>query len=175
MRDRLRLGCLGERTNSRMAAERAGERYEVVGFQNMDAVFESLRRGEADRIIVPVENSITGIIRNYYNRAIESGLRVIDEIVIPIIHCIAARSEQIGFVLSHEQALMQCTNYLDQHFPESYRGAVCSTEEAARMISQASTNGAAIASLDTCTHYRLRVIAQDIAKGNKSKFWVCER
>jgi prephenate dehydratase len=175
MRDRLRLGCLGERTNSRKAAERAGERYEAVGFQNMDAVFESLGRGEVDRIIVPVENSITGRIGNYYNRVIERGLRVIDEIVIPIVHCIAARSEQIGFVLSHEQALMQCAGYLDLHFPESYRGAVCSTEEAARMISQASTNGAAIASLEACTHYRLRMIAQDIAKGNKSKFWVCEK
>jgi len=173
---KIRLGCLGERTNSVAAALKLRGEYELIRFEDMACVFNALKEGRVERIIVPVENSISGRIE-YANWVENEELKKADEVEIPIIYCIGAKGigYKIGFVLSHEQALKQCSKYLDRNFNDAARYAMQSTEEAARFIAQVPGNGAAIASPDTCKYFKLNVLAEDIVRRNRSKFWVCEK
>ena len=179
MNRKMRIGCLGPHTNSALAAEKAANiGDQVVFFDSMLDVLLALAKNLTDRIVVPVRNSITGEI-SYKGVAERMGLRRTEEsreIIIPINHCIASRGADVGFVLSHREALAQCTGYLNERFPTAYRGEMASTGEAARFIAEVSSNnGAAIAGLPTCLHYRLRVIDTEIAKNNYSTFWVFQR
>jgi prephenate dehydratase len=164
----MKFGCLGPRTNSAIAAKKLRTIDELVYFGSMELVFEALKQDNVDRIIVPVCNSITGDIK-YRSLIIQYGFEIEREINIQIRHCIASSNGSIDIVMSHEQALKQCSDYLDVNFPNTIRQATDSTEQAARTVSK-NREGAAIAGLETCLYYGLRIIGKDIVKDNYSTF-----
>ena len=103
-----------------------------------------------------------------------AGLKRVDKVIIPIRHCIGCANGNVDFVVSHEQALLQCSSYLDKKFPGIEIRKVESTEAGARIVSK-SKKGIAIATLDTCKHYGLTIVEEDIVPDNHSEFWVLER
>lgn len=169
----MKLGMLGERTNSRRAAEMARGSYEFVSYPSIGEVFDALARGEVGRIIVPVKNSITGEIREYTSVIEARELRCAERIVIPIRHCLARgrKRPHVGFIASHKQALRQCARYLRKNYPGIYKEEMPSTEEAARFVAGIGL-GAAIADAGVCRQYGLEIIATDIARYNFSIFEV---
>ena len=169
----MKLGCLGPRTNSANAAKKLRTIDELVYFGNMDLVFEALEQDIVDRIIVPVCNSITGDIK-YRFLITQYGFEIEREISVQIRHCIASSNGSLDVVMSHEQALKQCADYLDLTLPNARRQATDSTEQAARIVSE-TRKGAAIASLETCLYHGLRIIEQDIVKDNYSTFVVLRK
>ncbi len=171
----MRIGYLGPKTNSELAVGMLKGAFEHVRLPSIDEVVKTLYRGGVDRAVIPVRNSITGAITDHLDMITQYGLSVVDEISIPIRHCIAGMSRDVGFIMSHPEALKQCSTYLDKHFPYTYRGAVNSTAWAAEFISHIRGNGAAIAREDTCRHYGLPILEKDIVRNNISSFYVCEK
>jgi prephenate dehydratase len=174
----MKLGYLGPGTNSENAAREyaahvAGLGLILIPYSGMEQVFDALGLKEADLIVVPIRNSITGDI-GYKKLAERRGLRKIDEFVIPIRHCIAAKRGAVNLVelvVSHEEVLRQCKGYLDRNFPHWERISAESTNRAAKMASEEGRL-AAIAGLETCIKYGLKIIKRDIIKENYSTFWV---
>jgi len=134
------LGPLGTYSHQ-CAHEKFGENAEYVEQPTIAAVFDIVS-DEIPYGVVPQQNSTFGSVTETYDNlrrpAVGSSLFVRGDIAISIQHCLAARPgvkpEEITRILSHEQALGQCTNYLSRHYPNATRRKVSSTGRAAEML-----------------------------------------
>ena len=97
------------------ALEILGPDVELLPKPTFDALFEAAVSGEADRAVVPIENSLAGSIHENYDRLRARPLHIIAETQLRIVHCLIARPgaslEAIERVSSHPVALAQCRRF----------------------------------------------------------------
>jgi len=144
----LTLGPAG--TYSHRAARAVADDAEIAFQESVTAVVEAVATGDADRGVVPVENSIEGSVTECLDALADDDVAVLREVVTPIRHALIARGETFEVVASHPQALAQCRSYLDREHPGADREAVAST---ARGVERARADPAvaAIAHPDAAT------------------------
>ena len=100
-------------------------------YPSIEAVFEAVVRHEVERGLVPIENVIQGPVTetldNLYRYA--AHLKLVDMLVLPIQHTLGVLSPatQIKRVLSKDQALKQCSAYLQAHYPQAQQVEMAST------------------------------------------------
>jgi prephenate dehydratase len=140
--------------------------------------FDALGAGEVSRAVLPVENSLGGIVQEVNDLLWgRPGLRVAGEVVHPIKHCLLGRArERPVRAISHPQALAQCAGWLKSHGIEPV--PFHDTAGAARQLAEWRQPGtAAIASATAATRYGLDVLARDIQDddSNRTRFLVVER
>jgi prephenate dehydratase len=132
-----------------------------------DAIL-AVERGEAERALVPFENSIEGSVRSTLDTLAfdTEAVTIAGEHDFPVhAHLIAREGiemEQIAAILSHPQPLAQCAGFLREQLPGVERRSVSSTAEAVRMVSESVRPWAAIgaraaAELYGCTVLRERI------------------
>lgn len=143
-------------------------------------VFEGVESGLYDYGIVPVENTLGGVVGQVNELLIGTPLHVVGAVELPIHHCLLALPDmeyrEIRTAFSHPQALAQCRRFLMRngikpvtHFD---------TAGAARMVSEKSIQGAAaIASRLSGTLYNLEIIKEGIEDldRNLTRFLVLSR
>lgn len=146
----------------------------------IDSVFSQVESGECNYGVVPVENSTEGMVSHTLDNFIDSGLKISGEVEMAITHHLLAAAgtqrKDVKRILAHEQALAQCRNWLDQHWPGVPREAVSSNGEAARLA--ASTPGAAAIAGDMAAElYGLEKLAQHIEDyaDNTTRFLIIGR
>ncbi|HWX25544.1 MAG TPA: prephenate dehydratase [Vicinamibacteria bacterium] len=114
---RLIVAIQGERgAFSHEAARRhLGEAIELLPRSTFDALFAAVASGEADRAVVPIENSLVGSIHENYDRLRALPLHIVGETQVHVRHCLIARPgatlASIRRVASHPVALAQCTRF----------------------------------------------------------------
>ncbi len=149
-------------------------------------LFEGLKAGKFERIIVPIENSIEGSVHATMDLLYQyEGLFLNQEIVLPINQCLMAKSklapDQIEHVASHPQALAQCREYLHSHLPKAQTHPTPSTAAAAEWATNGSLEReyktdkiAVIGNKELSHHYPLIMIAEGISdkKNNLTRFLV---
>ena len=129
--------------------------------KTFEEMFESVRKGEAERAIVPIENSKAGRIADTQRLIPNSQLKIIGEYFLEIKHCLmgiqGATLETIKRVYSHEQAIAQCRNNIIKLDKEMKVAA--DTAGAAKLIAQWNNKeDAAIASELAAKIYNLNII-----------------
>jgi prephenate dehydratase len=103
-----------------------------------------------DQAVVPIENSLEGSVTTTLDALAgdASGVRIVAEVVRPIEHCLIAREgvalDDIARVLSHPQALAQCSRFLHARLPDARTEVSGSTAEAVRTAVASSEPLAAI-------------------------------
>ena len=135
--------------------------------------------GTVAAAVVPVENSVQGGVTATLDTLWSlsapccppdapdpygpQGLEIVRGLVLPIRHALlgSARMEDISEVISHPQALGQCSTWLNNHLPQALQLPTASTAEAARMVKGSRFRGA-IASLDAAREQDLNVLAYPI-------------
>jgi chorismate mutase / prephenate dehydratase len=131
----------------------------------IDTVFTQVESGECNYGVVPVENSTEGMVSHTLDTFIDSGLKISGEVELAIVHhlLVAAHTDKgsITRICAHQQALAQCRNWLDAHWPGVERVAVSSNGEAARMALQ-TPGVAAIAGDMAADLYGLEKLAERI-------------
>ena len=107
------------------------------------AAIRAVAEGEADRALVPFENSIEGAVRSTLDTLAFEGfpVTIAGEHDHPIRNSLIARTEvpleRIEVVLSHPQASAQCARFIREQLPEAQVRAAASTAEAVREVAAA--------------------------------------
>ena len=93
--------------------------FEMLCCTTFTDLFESVASGSASHAVLPVRNSIAGIVLNNQERVVDGGFVVHESLLLPIRQCLIARPgakpESIRRIASHAVALQQCAKWIAAH------------------------------------------------------------
>ena len=155
----------------------------ISGLPTFRRVFEAVAAGEAERGVVPVENSIGGSIADVLAGLLETdAVRIVGERWDRIGHALLALPgtalDEVLEIRSHPQAIRQCAASLRKRLPQAELVEAFDTAGAARQIAQDKLDGvAAIASARTAGLYGLDILAEHVEseQSNVTRFLVIAR
>lgn len=139
-----------------------GENSHIDYYDTFDKVFESVNSGNADYGVLPIENSTAGSVEGTYKLLERYEMYLCGRLSIPVNHVLAAKSKNITIekVISHEQALHQCSDFLKE---KGYRQRTAeNTSIAAKTVADSSENIACICSAHCARLYGLEILAENI-------------
>ena len=138
--------------------------------------------GEADEVVVPVENSLEGAVTSTTDLLIhETALKIKREIIVPIRHCLVVppgakgvRLADVAVVFSHPQGAAQCRGYLERRLPRAAFSASLSTAAAVKDMLRSDRSAAAVSSRRAAELFGAVVAAHGIedAAHNQTRFVV---
>lgn len=137
---------------------------------------EAIKNGEADYAVLPIENSLAGIVSENYDLMVEYDNCIVGEQIIRINHALLAlpgvTKSDITDIYSHPQALMQCSKYLDAHREwekHSYKNTAMASQ---KVKEDGKMHKAAIGSKLNAAIYGLQVLEEAIQdnKNNYTRF-----
>ena len=138
------------------------------------SVIKSIAYNNCDAAVVPIENSVEGGVTATLDALWKfPELNINKAIVLPIKHALISDGEMsdISEVLSHPQALAQCSEWLSDNLPDAITLSTNSTSEAVNMV-KGSTFRAAIGSKSLVKIEGLKELAFPIndVSGNCTRF-----
>ena len=148
---RKQVAYLGPKgTYAEKAAEMLAEfaNYEspiFVPCKGLHSVIKSIAYKNCDAAVVPIENSVEGGVTATLDALWKfSDLKISLAIVLPIKHALISSGNlsDISEVLSHPQALAQCSQWLSENLPEAILLPTNSTSEAVNMVKGSSFRAA---------------------------------
>ncbi|MTH98725.1 prephenate dehydratase [Roseibium sp. RKSG952] len=165
---------------SHEACSNARPDMEALPCRTFEDVIESVRSGEAELAMLPVENTTYGRVADIHRLLPHSGLHIIDEafvrVHINLLGVPGAKLEDITEAHSHLVLLPQCAGFLAKH---GIRGRVSpDNARAAREVAEAGDkHSAALASELAGEIYGLNVLARHIEDqgDNTTRFLVMSR
>ena len=167
-------GTYGERAARSLMKLEDIENPVLVACSGLRSVVEHVADGRCESAVVPVENSVEGGVTAILDALWSySNLRIRRAVVLPIRHALLSSGplEGISEVLSHPQALAQCSGWLARHLPQAVQLPASSTAEAARMV-RGSHFRAAIADRSLAGQQGLEELAYPVndVPGNRTRF-----
>jgi prephenate dehydratase len=171
------LGPAGTYTEEALRASAPAEAVPVPYPTVYDTVM-AVHEGEAERAVVPIENSLEGGVAATLDAlATEaSDVRIVGELIHPIHHSLIARTElppeALTRVISHPQAMSQCRELLRGPLAGAERASSVSTAEAVRAVADSSEPWGALASHLAAELYGCVVLRERVedAAGNETRF-----
>jgi prephenate dehydratase len=162
------LGPAGTFTEDALGEALPGGDFEPLRTATIHDAILAVERGEAERALVPVENSIEGSVRDTLDTLAFEAERVtiVGEYDYTVRAYLLGREQieldAIEAVLSHQQPLAQCARFLREQLPGVELRSVSSTAAAVRMVSESVRPWAAIGSRAAAALYGCRIIREGI-------------
>ena len=167
---------------SEAAALTAYPNSEPCPCEQFENAFEATEQWNADRAVLPFENSLGGSIHRNYDLILTHRLHIVGEVYFKVNHCLLALpGQKIGDItraMSHPQALAQCDGYLTNLNGGVVKEAVDDTAGAAAHIAQNELPGvAAVASERAAQLYGMEIYDSGIQddKSNVTRFLALAR
>jgi chorismate mutase / prephenate dehydratase len=141
-------------------------------------VFTEVSKGRADYGVVPVENSTEGVVTHTLDMFVDSELKIVSQIVLPVQQCLLSKSPRGGIIrlYAHPQSLAQCRGWIQANLP---RVEIVETSSNARSAELAAKERktAALAGTIAAEKYGLRILEKDIQDhpANATRFLVLGR
>jgi chorismate mutase/prephenate dehydratase len=160
------------------AIRRFGSSLRYAAQKTITDVFSEVSKHRADYGVVPIENSTEGVVTHTLDMFVDSDLKIVSQIVLPVQHCLVSNSKRarIKQLFAHPQALGQCRGWVQGHLP---RVEIIETSSNARSAELAATkkDSAAIAGVLAAEKYRVGVLEYDIQDNaaNATRFLVLGR
>ena len=147
-------------------------------FKNFEGVFSAIDKGLCQYGILPLENSTAGSVKKVYDLMIKHNFSIVRTFRLKVDHNLlvnpGTKLSDIKEIYSHEQALNQCSSFLEG------LGAVniipvANTAIAAEMVANSGRKDVAALSSRSCADlYSLEVLASSIQdKGNNRTRFIC--
>ncbi|HET6569774.1 MAG TPA: prephenate dehydratase [Rhodothermales bacterium] len=159
-----------------------GDGVQPVPRPTFEGVFEAVSKGDVDRGVIPIENSLFGSVHANYDLLQSNDLRIIGELTLRIRHYLmaipGATIKGIRQVFSHPQALGQSQSFLKKNLPRAEIIPAYDTAGAAKMVAETGDlTWAAVASERAAVVYGLSVLAAGIESNhqNYTRFLVLSR
>ena len=161
------VACQGvEGANSQVACDRLLPRGNIVYVKTFQAVVSAVESGLCKFGVLPIENSSNGSVRAVYELLQDHNLSIVRSTRLCIRHELLAlpgvKMEDITEIYSHEQAIGQCSKFLNGL--NGVRVIPCdNTAVAAKMVSERGDRHAAAISSHACAElYGLDTVRDDI-------------
>jgi prephenate dehydratase len=179
----LTVAIQGERGSfsHQAALEVLGEGIQLLPRPTFDAVFDAVASGEADRGVMPIENSLAGSIHENYDRLSARSLHIVGETQLRVRHCLiglpGASVEAIRRVASHPVALAQCREFFARHPGIEAVAAYDTAGAVVEVVRAAQPSQAAIASSLAATLHGGQVLLEEIEDDpqNFTRFLILSR
>ena len=173
------VACQGlEGAYSQIACEKVFSAPSIVYFRQFDHVFDAVKSGLCQYGILPIENSLAGSVSGVYDSLDRHSIYIVRSVRVKIDHALLARPgvslEDIREVWSHQQAIMQCSQFLKDH-PDLQVHVCENTAVAARMVAESGREDIAAISSGACASlYGLNCLARDIQNNpNNHTRFIC--
>ncbi len=149
------------------AAEKILDCPRILYFETFEGVFRALEQGLCRYAVLPIENSTAGSVNRVYDLMLDHKCSILRSYRLKVDHCLMTRSDvkisDVTDIYSHEQAIAQCSNFLQDLGKQIRVHAVRNTAEAAQMVAdENSGTAAAICSHDCASLYHLNPLAEHI-------------
>ena len=137
---------------------------QLIPYANVTAALNAVRSGEAEFALVPIENSIEGVVaRTLDELATGEPLVIAGEVTLPVSFAfmVKAGTTKINRIATHPHAEAQCRTYIANNYPHAEIVATSSTASAAEALNRGEFD-AAIAAAVAAERYGLQILAEDI-------------
>ena len=135
-----------------------------VPYANVTAALDAVRNGEADYALVPIENSVEGVVARTLDELVTGApLTIAGEVTLPVTFALMrkAGTTTINRIGTHPHAESQCRQYIAKNYPHAEIVTTNSTSAAAEAVSKGELD-AAIASSAAADHFGLEIIDENI-------------
>jgi chorismate mutase/prephenate dehydratase len=144
------------------AIQKFGASLNYAAQKTIGDVFTEVGKRTADYGVVPVENSTEGVVTHTLDMFMDSDLKIVSQIVLPISFCLAASSPKLNLheidrLYIHPQALGQCRSWIQKNLPNV---ELIETSSNARSAQQA-----AAAALQVVYHDKLKNVSPELKRG----------
>ena len=154
---------------------------ERIPYGNVTAALDAVRKGEVDKALVPIENSVEGVVaRTLDELALGDALVISAETTLPVSFALMILPENEGKpitkIATHPHAEAQTRSFIAQNYPGAEMIDAPSTAAGAQGLLK-KTYDAAIAAKIAAENYGLKVIAENIGdnEGAVTRFVVVEK
>jgi prephenate dehydratase len=156
-------------------------RLELVPLPTIYEAVMAVHHREADRALVPMENSLEGSVNATLDAlAMETeDVTIVGEVVHPIRHCLIARTDlelgEIEAVISHPQATAQCARFIRTRLAHARVLGGSSTAEAVRTVAEHDGPWAALGNRLAAEQYGCHVLragVEDLADNETRFVWL---
>lgn len=174
------VACQGvEGAYSQIAAEKLFSAPDIVFFSSWEKVFSAIEAGMCRYAVIPIENSTAGSVKQVYDLMISRRFKIVRTVRIKIDHNLLAprgvELKDIREVVSHEQAISQCSAFLSTLGPDVKITRVENTAKAAEMVAKSGRRDmASISSRSCAAQYGLATLRSSIQdNGNNHTRFIC--
>lgn len=151
----------------------------LIDLPDVPEVLRSVAEGQAERGVVPIENTLEGSVSATLDAlAFDVDLLIQGELELPVHLVVATRPgvelDEVTAVRSHPVPLGACRRWLSTNVHDAERLPATSTAKAAELVAASEAPEAAIVNLLAAERYGLQVVAKNVADrdGNTTRFVV---
>lgn len=165
--ERAVIACQGvQGAYQQQACDRLFSMPKILYMKNFNGVFSAIDQGLCQYGVLPLENSTAGSVNSIYDLMSKYQFYIVRSVRLKINHCLLAkkgtRREDIHEIYSHEQAILQCEDYL-KNFSDLKVTEVPNTAQAAELVANSDRDDvAAIASFECGELYGLECLEQSV-------------
>lgn len=167
------IACQGvEGAYSQIACEKLFSAPDIMYFRSFESVFQAVEQGLCAFGILPIENSSNGSVTGVYNLMQQYNFYIVRSIRLRVEHNLLAlpgvKLSDVKEIVSHEQALGQCSAFLNQH--PNVKITVCeNTAQAAKMVAESGRKDIAAISSHNCAKlYGLSVLSEVVQNSDNN-------
>jgi prephenate dehydratase len=154
---------------------------QLIAYANVTAALDAVRKGEANKALVPIENSVEGVVaRTLDELASGEPLVITTETTLPVTFSLMTLENKdpkdIKSIATHPHAESQCRSFIAKNYPNAQVIETTSTAAAAKGLSKGDYD-AAIGAAIAAKNYQLKIIAKDIGDNTNAvtRFVVVEK
>lgn len=173
------VACQGvEGAYAQQACERLFPYPDILYFDSFDGVFSAVEKGMCRYGILPIENSTAGSVTQVYDLMEKHHFYIVGAHRLRIDHRLMRRGgasdAPIAEIVSHEQALRQCSRFLAAH-PEIKVTPMANTAVAAEYVAKSGRDDLAVIASRACAElYGLSIVNDDVSdQSNNYTRFIC--
>lgn len=142
------------------------DRTTFAGCGSFEEVVEAVEQGAADYGVLPIENTLAGVVNEVYDLLLRTKLSMVGEVVFELHHCLLAIDAvpltKIRRVLAQWQTLAQCSRFLAQMAGCQKEPMLDTALAVRRLCEDRNPAQAAIASEEVARIFGLKVLERNI-------------
>jgi prephenate dehydratase len=168
------LGPAGTFTEMAAKQLRSSGELELIPTASVAEALDFVLAGQAERAVVPIENSIEGGVSATSDALAQfAGVQIFGEYLVPVSFDLMAKSgtslKDVSAVLTHPVAYAQCRSWLAEMIPAHSHVPAASTASAAKALADGAAVDAVIAATGAAELYGLEILASDIGENKKAQ------